>query len=51
MFLRKGFRTIGGGDEVAVDLADVLIGWGLRLLAWAFATLFVAGFTNAVRKT
>ncbi|WP_326471729.1 hypothetical protein [Actinophytocola sp.] len=26
-------------------------GWILRLLAWAFATLFVAGFTTAVRKT
>ena len=28
-----------------------LAGWGLQLLAWAFATLFVAGFTGAVRKT
>jgi hypothetical protein len=26
-------------------------GWGLKLLAWAFAALFVAGFTGAVRKT
>ncbi|WP_143268904.1 hypothetical protein [Amycolatopsis vastitatis] len=26
-------------------------GWILRLLAWAFATLFIAGFTGAVRKT
>jgi hypothetical protein len=26
-------------------------GWRLQLLAWAFATLFVAGFTGAVRKT
>jgi hypothetical protein len=26
-------------------------GWGLQVLAWAFATLFVAGFTGAVRKT
>ncbi|GAA2667214.1 MULTISPECIES: hypothetical protein [Actinosynnema] len=26
-------------------------GWLLRLLAWGFATLFVAGFTGAVRKT
>jgi hypothetical protein len=25
--------------------------WILQLLAWAFATLFVAGFTSAVRKT
>jgi hypothetical protein len=26
-------------------------GWVLRLLAWAFAALFIAGFTTAVRKT
>jgi hypothetical protein len=28
-----------------------LAGWALQLLAWAFATLFVAGFTGIVRKT
>ncbi|MFI5606857.1 hypothetical protein ACIA77_06585, partial [Amycolatopsis sp. NPDC051903] len=28
-----------------------VLGWGLRLLAWGFATLFIAGFTGAVRKT
>jgi hypothetical protein len=26
-------------------------GWVLRVLAWVFAALFVAGFTSAVRKT
>src|ERR1700730_15302409 len=26
-------------------------GWSLRLLAWVFAALFIAGFTSAVRKT
>lgn len=26
-------------------------GWALRLLVWAFATLFIVGFTGAVRKT
>ncbi|WP_203923469.1 hypothetical protein [Rugosimonospora africana] len=26
-------------------------GWVLQLLAWGFATLFIAGFTGAVRKT
>ena len=26
-------------------------GWVLRLAAWAFAALFIAGFTSAVRKT
>jgi hypothetical protein len=25
-------------------------GWALRLLAWAFAALFIVGFTSAVRK-
>ncbi len=25
--------------------------WVLRLLAWVFAALFIAGFTSAVRKT
>jgi hypothetical protein len=27
------------------------IGWVLRVLAWMFAALFIAGFTSAVRKT
>jgi hypothetical protein len=27
------------------------VGWVLRLLAWTFAALFIAGFTSAVRKT
>lgn len=27
------------------------VGWVLRLLAWGFAALFIAGFTSAVRKT
>jgi hypothetical protein len=27
------------------------VGWVLRLLAWAFTVLFIAGFTSAVRKT
>jgi hypothetical protein len=26
-------------------------GWVLRLAAWVFAALFIAGFTTAVRKT
>jgi len=28
-----------------------IAGWILQLLAWSFATLFIAGFTSAVRKT
>ena len=27
------------------------VGWVLRVLAWVFAALFIAGFTGAVRKT
>lgn len=27
------------------------VGWVLRVLAWVFAVLFIAGFTSAVRKT
>jgi hypothetical protein len=29
----------------------VTAGWALRVLAWVFAALFIAGFTGAVRKT
>jgi hypothetical protein len=29
----------------------VRFGWGMQALAGAFATLFVAGFTGALRKT
>jgi hypothetical protein len=35
----------------ATGLALTITGTTLRLLAWAFATLFIAGFTSAVRKT
>lgn len=31
--------------------ALTISGWVLKVLAWAFATLFIAGFTGAVRKT
>jgi hypothetical protein len=34
----------GSGDVLTVA------GWVLQVLAWAFATLFVAGFTGAVRR-
>ena len=43
--------------DVANDSASVTAawltaaGWVLQLLAWAFAALFIAGFTSAVRKT
>jgi hypothetical protein len=39
-------------DSASVTAAWLTaIGWVLRLLAWAFAALFIAGFTSAVRKT
>jgi len=43
--------------DVATDSASVTAtwltaaGWVLQLLAWAFAALFIAGFTSAVRRT
>lgn len=37
------------GHATAAWLA--VTGWVLRILAWAFAALFVAGFTSAVRKS
>jgi len=39
-------------DSASVTAAWLAaVGWGLQLLAWGFAALFVAGFTSAVRKT
>ena len=38
--------THGGSGQ-----ALTVLGWGLQVLAWAFATLFIAGFTGVVRKT
>jgi hypothetical protein len=40
-------------DTTASTSGQVLTvaGWGLQLLAWGFATLFIAGFTGIVRKT
>jgi hypothetical protein len=40
------------GDPGSVTAAWLAaMGWVLRLLVWAFAALFVAGFTGAVRNT
>jgi hypothetical protein len=40
-------------DTTASTAGQVLIvaAWGCSCWAWAFATLFVASFTGAVRKT
>jgi hypothetical protein len=37
--------------STATGSALTITGWVLRLMAWAFATLFIAGFTGAVRRT
>ena len=45
------------GCDLTTDSASVTaawlsaVGWVLRVLAWTFAALFIAGFTSAVRKT
>jgi hypothetical protein len=41
--------TTDSARSTAAWLAAV--GWVLRVLAWTFAALFIAGFTSAVRKT
>lgn len=41
------------GESVRACLEQLitLIGWALQVLAWALASLFIAGFTGAVRRT
>jgi hypothetical protein len=48
--------NIGARDTCTMTNTQVgqlltVAGWILQLLAWAFAALFIAGFTSAVRKT
>jgi len=56
--IRSG--TLDAGAELGRGRLDGLrrepqllsaVGWVLRLVAWVFAALFIAGFTTAVRKT
>ena len=56
--LDLGLPLINTGARDRCDLTSgttgellAVAGWSLQLLAWAFATLFIAGFTGAVRKT
>lgn len=56
--LDLGTPLITTGTRVRCDTTNTtnghiltITGWVLRLLAWAFATLFIAGFTSAIRKT
>ncbi len=46
---RAGCGLASPASATAAWLA--LAGWALQLLAWAFAALFIAGFTSAVRET
>jgi hypothetical protein len=55
--LPVGASVAREGCELTADSASVTaawlsaVSWVLRLLVWAFAALFIAGFTSAVRKT
>ena len=52
--IRTGDRDrcdVSGDRSSATATVLAVAGWVLQLLAWAFAALFVAGFTSAVRRT
>jgi hypothetical protein len=49
--INTGARDRCQPTNTAAGQTLTIAGWLLRLLAWAFATLFIAGFTSAVRKT
>ena len=49
--IKTGIRDHCDTTASTTGQALTATGWGLQLLAWAFATLFVAGFTGIVRKT
>ncbi|MFI7123749.1 hypothetical protein [Amycolatopsis sp. NPDC049868] len=49
--ITSGARAHCDATDTATGQILTIIGWTLRLLAWAFATLFIAGFTGAVRKS
>lgn len=49
--ITTGARASCEPSTVSIGQVFTAISWVLRLLAWALATLFIAGFTSAVRKT
>ncbi|WP_344868588.1 hypothetical protein [Amycolatopsis ultiminotia] len=49
--ITPGTRTHCDTTDGATGQILTATGWALRFGAWAFATLFIAGFTSAVRKT
>ncbi|GGO18885.1 hypothetical protein [Micromonospora parathelypteridis] len=49
--LKTGARDRCQPTDTAAGQTLTIAGWLLQLFAWSFATLFIAGFTSAVRKT
>ncbi|MBQ0902425.1 hypothetical protein [Micromonospora sp. U21] len=49
--LKTGARDRCQPTDTPAGHTLTIAGWVLQLLAWSFATLFIAGFTSAVRKT
>lgn len=56
--LDLGTPLLATGTSTRCDTTDTIAGqiltitgWTLRIIAWAFATLFIAGFTGVVRRT
>ncbi|MFD5250402.1 hypothetical protein ACFWIW_38045 [Amycolatopsis sp. NPDC058340] len=49
--VKTGARELCAPTGSAAGQALTVAGWVLQLAAWASATLFIAGFTGAVRKT
>ncbi|WP_130335447.1 hypothetical protein [Micromonospora kangleipakensis] len=49
--INTGARERCQPTNAPVGQTLTIAGWFLQLLAWTFATLFIAGFTSAVRKT
>ena len=49
--LKTGTRDLCAPTPTRAGQALTAAGWLLQALAWAFAALFIAGFTSAVRKT
>lgn len=48
--ITTGVRSRCDVTDTTAGHALALSGWSLQVIAWAFATLFVAGYTSAVRK-
>jgi hypothetical protein len=49
--VKTGARDLCAPTATPAGQTLTVAGWVLQLAAWALATLFVAGFTGAVRKT